>query len=101
MLHCSGCHRPDGTGVPGTTPSLHGIGALLDRAGGRRYLASVPGVAQAPLDDAALAALLDWVIATWSDAPPSPPYAAEEIARLRARPLRDPVAARAALDASP
>ena len=73
LLHCSGCHRLDGVGVPGTTPSLHGLGALLEHAGGRAYLGSVPGVAQAPLGDAELAVLLNWVIETFSGAPHAPP----------------------------
>jgi mono/diheme cytochrome c family protein len=97
VLHCSGCHRVDGSGVPGIAPDLRQIGALLDSTGGRDYLGRVPGVAQAPLDDTELAALLNWVLIEIAGRTPEPMYDASEIAALRARPLRDPIAARRAL----
>jgi len=97
LLHCSGCHRADGSGIPGFAPDLRAIGALLDTQAGRRYLGRVPGVAQAPLDDAALAALLNWVLIEIADRRPEPLYGADEIGALRAAPLRDPIAARRAL----
>jgi mono/diheme cytochrome c family protein len=97
LLHCSGCHRADGSGIPGFAPDLRAIGALLDTQDGRRYLGRVPGVAQAPLDDAELAALLNWVLLEIADRRPEPPYNAEEVRALRAAPLRDPIAARRAL----
>ena len=94
ILHCSGCHRLDGGGVKGTIPSLHNLAPLLTKPGGRDYLARVPGVAQAPLDDARLARLLNWVVREFSGAEVTPPYAAAEVGRLRAKPLRDAPAAR-------
>ena len=94
LLHCSGCHGREARGVAEVSPTLHGIGYLLDVAGGRAYLVRVPGVAQAPVSDAALANLLNWVLATYSERPPDPPYDAEEVGALRADPLRDPLAAR-------
>lgn len=98
VLHCSGCHRLDGSGVEGVAPDLRRIGPLLDSSEGRAYLGRVPGVAQAPLEDAALARLLNWVLAEIADRPADPAYTAQEIRRLRAEPLRDPLAARRALD---
>lgn len=97
VLHCSGCHRSDGYGVPGTTPSLHTVGRLLAAEGGREYLAQVPGVAQAPLDDRSLARLLNWAIEAFSGEAPTPPYSAAEVGRLRASPLRDPRSVRPAI----
>lgn len=97
VLNCSGCHGPTGAGVPGTTPSLRVLGPLGAAPGGRAYLGRVPGVAQAPLDDARLARLLNWVLAELAGAPPEPPYDAAEIRALRREPLRDTRAARAAL----
>jgi len=96
-LHCSGCHRLDGRGVPGVAPSLRNLGSLLTRPGGREYLSRVPGVAQAPLTDSQLARLLNWVVAEWSDSPPRPPFSEAEVGALRREPLRDPQTARAAL----
>jgi hypothetical protein len=93
-LHCQGCHLADGTGMPGKIPPLAGgaLGPFLRVPGGRAFLARVPGVANAPLGDADLAALLDWTIDHFAaaDRPADfAPYTAEEIGRLRASPLVD------------
>lgn len=96
-LNCSACHGLDGAGVPGVTPTLHGLAALLAAPGGRAYLGSVPGVAQAPLSDARLARVLNWVLERYSGALPDPPYTAAEIGELRKMPIRDTVSARNAL----
>jgi hypothetical protein len=101
VLHCQGCHLPDGRGAPGRVPSLANLpGRLVQLPGGRAYLARVPGVAQAPLPDARVAALLDWVLVRFSpDTRPHDlrPYAPEEIAAARRVPLLDPARARADL----
>jgi len=97
LLNCSGCHGADGRGAPGTTPSLHTLAPLLAVEGGRAYLARVPGVSQAPLSDRELAGLLNWVLAEFSETAAEPPYSEAEIARWRRDPIRDTVAARAAL----
>lgn len=94
LLHCSACHGPEGAGTPGVTPSLAETGALLARPGGRAYLVQVPGVAQAPLSDARLARLLNWMLERYGGEAPSPPFDAAEVGRLRRTPLRDPAAAR-------
>ncbi len=90
---CQGCHRADGAGTPGTVPALAGsVGKFLRVPGGREFLVRVPGVAQAPLDDAALAAVLNWMLERFGqdDVPKAfVPYAAEEVSRLRRRPLTD------------
>ncbi len=92
-LNCQGCHRADGAGTPDSVPPLAGsVARFLSVAGGREDLVQVPGVAQAPLDDAALAAVMNWMLARF-DAAHVPtdfvPYAAAEIGRLRAKPLTD------------
>ena len=93
-LHCSGCHGLDARGTVGVAPTLHGLAPLLALAEGRDYLVRVPGVAQAPLSDARLARLLNWVLAEFSGSAPTPPYTAQEVGRLRREPLRDAPAAR-------
>lgn len=100
-LHCSGCHGPDGRGAPPTTPSLHDLAGVARAPGGREYLARVPGVAQAPVSDEALADLLAWVLREFSGAAVDPPYTASEIGDLRRKPLRDPLAARPATSPVP
>jgi hypothetical protein len=101
VLHCQGCHLPDGRGAPGRVPSLASVpGRLAGVPGGRAYLAGVPGVTQASLSDARVAALLDWVLARFS--PDTRPadfalYSETEIAEARRHPLLDPARTRADL----
>jgi mono/diheme cytochrome c family protein len=101
-LQCQGCHLANGRGG-GDIPSLHGVGQLAGMPGGREYLARVPGVANASIDDARLALLLTWMLERWSgDVLPDDfaAYQPEEIARWRT-PLSDPSSTRAALIAAP
>jgi hypothetical protein len=92
-LHCQGCHLSDGSATPGRVPALAGsLARFLRVPGGRAYLVRVPGVAQAPLDDTALAALLNWVLLRFdSRGLPADfsPYEAQEVGRLRRSPLPD------------
>ena len=92
MLQCQGCHLADGTGAPGSVPSLEGLERFLAVPGGREYLVRVPGSAQSPLSDLELAAVLNWMLrefasgelgADWA------PFSAEEIAAFRQPPLTD------------
>jgi hypothetical protein len=100
-LECQGCHRADGTGTPGSVPPLAGsVADFLRVAGGREFLVRVPGVAQAPLDDAALAAVINWMLARFdrADVPAGfVAYGAEEVGRLRRSPLTDVERVRAEL----
>jgi hypothetical protein len=68
-------------------PTLHGLAKIVAAPGGRAYVARVPGVAQAPVGDLELAALLNWVLASFSATPPSLPFSAAELAELRTDPL--------------
>lgn len=96
VLNCAGCHKFDGSGSD-RVPALSDVGLLLRVPGGREYLGRVPGIAQAPLSDARLAALLNWLAAELGGGAARPPFDAAEVGALRAAPLRDPSAARAAL----
>ena len=83
--NCQGCH---GLGV-----SVNEIPALAGRVGyfvripeGREYLVQVPNVALNPGSDADIAALLNWILGTYSRAqlpPDFKPYTADEVGRLR------------------
>lgn len=92
MLKCQGCHRPDATGTPETTPAMAGVVAkFLHVPGGREYLGRVPGVATAPVGDAELADLLNWTLHRFDGAhvpADFKPYSAEEVGKLRKAPLR-------------
>ncbi len=99
LLHCQGCHLADGAGRPGAVPSLVGVARFAALPEGRAYLVGVPGSAQAPLSDAELAELLNWVLAAFGPAEVAArvaPFEAEEVARYR-KPLADVAGARARL----
>jgi len=91
MLQCQGCHRVDGTGTGDEVPAIAGqVARFLHVEGGREFLVRVPGVASAPLGDAELAALVNWMLAEFDpDHLPESftPYAPAEVAALRTRPL--------------
>jgi mono/diheme cytochrome c family protein len=92
MLQCQGCHLADGSGAPGSVPSLAGLERFLAVPGGREYLVRVPGSAQSPLSDAELAAVLNWMIREFGlpeVAADFAPYSAGEVAGVRHPPLTD------------
>jgi mono/diheme cytochrome c family protein len=101
MLHCQGCHRSDGGGAPGSVPPLAGsVARFLSEPGGREFLVRVPGSAQSPLDDAELAAVLNWMMLRFGPedaARAAAPFDAAEIARVRRPPLTDVEGTRRAL----
>ena len=100
-LLCEGCHLADGTASPGKVPALaNSVARFLRVPEGRAFLVRVPGVANAALGDADLAALLDWTLRRF-DAANLPadfaPYTADEVRRWRAEPLVDVAPERARL----
>ncbi|MEX2126133.1 MAG: cytochrome c [Woeseia sp.] len=67
MLHCMGCHLADGSGSPPDVPDVRGeMGRMLTVDGGREYLVQVPGAAQAPVSDAELAAIVNYMLETFN-----------------------------------
>ena len=101
MLNCQGCHLGDGRGSPGHVPDLRNeLGLMLRVPGGREYLVQVPGSRNAAIDDAALAAVLNWMLPTFSPAtlpPQFTPYTPDEVGRLRSAPFENTAALRAQL----
>lgn len=92
MLNCQGCHLPDGGGVGGIPQMKNFVGNFLKVPGGRAFLVQVPGSANAALDDAALAELLNWMLLEISAAQlpeDFEPYTAAEVGQYRAAPLSD------------
>lgn len=93
MLHCQGCHGPDGSGAAGAVPSFRDqVATFLLVPRGREYLIRVPGVSQSELDDERTAAVLNWIVDEF-DAAGRPvdavPFTAAEVARYRKPPLVD------------
>ena len=95
LLHCAGCHLADASGVPPYVPSLAGpLGRIAGSAEGRDYIARVPGAAQAPISDDALAAVLNWILFEYNrDSLPTSfkPLRGAEVANSRSRVLADPL----------
>lgn len=105
---CAPCHQPDGRGLPGAFPPLVGHAPALAaarrehlvrlvlfgqqgpiQAGGQRFDAAMPGAGH--LTDEELAGVLNYVTRAWGNDARLPagaaPFAPEEVARARARPL--------------
>lgn len=102
IVHCAGCHGMDGSGHPEHgVPDMRGaLGSFLHLRAGRAFLVQVPGVNNAGLDDAQIAALTNWMVARFSAATAPPgwaPYAADEVAAMRRDRPVDVAATRAAL----
>ena len=101
LLHCSGCHLPDGSGAPPEVPSLRGpMGPLVATPEGRDYIARVPEVAQAPLADDALARVLNWVLLEFNGETLPSGFrlmGAAEVGAARGKVLADPLRAREAI----
>ena len=91
QLQCMGCHHADGVGEEGRVPSVRRtLVPFSAYPEGRDFVMRVPGVAQAPLSDAEIAALLNWMARNLSDVPVPADfvdYTADEVGRVRHRPL--------------
>ena len=94
LLYCSGCHRPTGEGYPPNVPTLHDeLGKMLSVQQMRSYLVRVPGSNNAPIDDEALAGVLNWILQEFNaDTLPDgfQKLSTEEVGAARPNLLADP-----------
>jgi hypothetical protein len=101
LLHCSGCHLADGSGLPPEIPDLRrNLGFIVSRDKGRGYLVRVPGSSSAPLDNSELAELINWVLETFNtETLPNnfTPLTTDEVRESRKNVLMDPLRFRASL----
>lgn len=101
LLHCSGCHMPDGSGLDQVVPTLHDvIGRIVAEPEGRAYIVRVPGVSQAPISDEKLTDVINWMLAEFSsETLPDDfePFTVSEVGRSRSQLLADPLKLRAEL----
>jgi len=99
LLHCSGCHMPDGTGHAPVVPTLHEvIGRIIAEPEGRDYIVRVPGVSQAPISDQKLTEVINWMLTEFNSStlPKNfKPLTVREVTRARSRLLADPLKYRA------
>jgi len=95
LLHCSGCHLPDGRGAPPLVPTLiNEPGKLIRSAAGRDYLARVPGASQAPISDLELSEVLNYMLLQFSGETLEKnfrPLDEKEVHESRKRILADPL----------
>ncbi|HVN83653.1 MAG TPA: hypothetical protein VMW17_02290 [Candidatus Binatia bacterium] len=98
ILNCQGCHAADGSGATAAVPDFRDqLGKFVRVPGGREYLVRVPGTSQSELNDARLAAMLNWMLREFSPAELPlgfAPYTEAEIARMRRPPFTDVAAVR-------
>ena len=101
LLHCGGCHLPNGIGNPPEVPSLRtDLGRIAQSAAGRDYLVRVPGAAQAQASDEQLAQIINWVLHEFNQDSLDPtfePLTAQEVGESRKHVLADPLAYRSRL----
>jgi len=87
--------------MPPQVPSLvESLGVIAATDEGRDYIARVPGASQAPINNAQLAAVLNWVLLEFNGetlAETFVPLTAREVGSSRAQVLSDPLKARQAL----
>ena len=90
LLYCGGCHGINGHSSDAAVPSLKGqVDAFLCLPMGREYIIRLPNVAFAPLTDAQLAELMNFVVALGKtrEGKGDAPYTAAEVGALRRKPL--------------
>ena len=84
--NCEGCHGWAGISVTEIPTLKERIGYFARIPEGRRYLVQVPNVALNPSSDEDIAAMMNWLLATYSrEQLPADfkPYSAAEVAELR------------------
>ena len=96
LLHCGGCHLEDGSGMPPGIPDLRiDMGYLASFDEGRSYLVRVPGIVHAPMTDAQISDVMNWMLRTYvGHLVDLEAYTEEEVARYRHKVLLDPLALR-------
>ena len=94
LLYCSGCHRPAGEGNPPNVPTLHDeLGRMMSIEQMRGYLARVPGSAHAPITNAELTEVLNWMLEEFSANTLPENFkklSVEEVTEARSQILADP-----------
>lgn len=96
LLHCAGCHLENGRGSPPAIPDMREtLGFFSNFAEGRSYLVRVPGASHAPISDAALAEVMNWMLKNYTlKQTPGALYTEEEVSANRRIPLHNPEALR-------
>ncbi|MEM6709318.1 MAG: hypothetical protein AAF648_11080 [Pseudomonadota bacterium] len=92
LLHCAGCHLENGRGDPPRVPDLRrDLDVFATDRAGRAYLTQVPGAAQVPIDDTALARVLNWMLREFYPDRRFAAFDGDEVGRTRHTILADPL----------
>ena len=100
MVHCQGCHLPDGSGFPARgVPDMREVLIPFSRMDeGRAYLIQVPGSRLAALPDDRLTDVINWILEDLAVGEArAAPFTVEEVTRYRGMPLNDAAAKRVQL----
>lgn len=99
LLYCTGCHGVDGAGKPPNVPTLRDeLGLMISVPEMRSYLVRIPGASQAPVSDADLTDVINWLLHEFnSDTLPAnfQEYTVDEVSNARRDILADPLKYRA------
>jgi len=95
LLYCTGCHAADGAGKPPNVPSLRDeLGRMISVPEMRSYLVRIPGASQAPISDADLTDIINWLLHEFNSStlPANfEEYTIEEVSNARRNILADPL----------
>ena len=99
LLYCTGCHAANGAGKPPNVPSLRDeLGRMISVPEMRSYLVRIPGASQAPISDADLTDVINWLLREFNSNPlPAnfEEYTVGEVSNARRNILADPLRYRA------
>ncbi len=99
LLYCTGCHAADGAGKPPNVPTLREeLGRMIAVPQMRSYLVRIPGASQAPISDADLTDVINWLLHEFnaSTLPANfEEYTVDEVSEARSNILADPLKYRA------
>jgi hypothetical protein len=99
LLYCTGCHAANGAGKPPNVPSLRDeLGRMISVPEMRSYLVRIPGASQAPISDADLTDVINWLLREFnSNTLPAnfEEYTVGEVSDARRNILADPLRYRA------
>jgi cytochrome c553 len=95
LLFCSGCHRPSGEGKHPNVPTLVAeLGRMMSVPEMRQYLVRIPGASSAPVSDAELTEVINWLLQEFnSDTLPRnfEKLSVDEVSEARKKILADPL----------
>lgn len=99
LLYCTGCHAADGAGKAPNVPSLRDeLGRMIAVPEMRSYLVRIPGASQAPISDAELTDVINWLLHEFNSGtlPTNfEDYTIDEVSNARRNILADPLRYRA------